>query len=115
MSISPALLGAGKMKAVLRCNASQFIWRPLPMFNRVRRSSIEINRPFQIPGLTTVYPAGRYEVTTEEEPLGDSMTPVFKRISTTIYVPRRPGDVGLGDFFEIEPAELSRLTTLPPE
>lgn len=84
------------------------------MFNRIRRTSIEFNRPFQVPGLTNVYPAGRYEITTEEEPLGDSMSPVFKRVSTTIYLPRPPGDVGLGNFFEIEPAELSRLTMLPP-
>jgi len=115
MSISPAPLGAGKMKAVLSRNVRLFTWRLLKMFNRLTRSSIEINRPFQIPGLMKVYPAGRYEVTTEEEPLGDNMTPVYKRVSTTIYLPRRPGDVGLGDFFEIEPAELSRLTTLPPE
>ncbi len=39
------------------------------MFNRVTRRFFEISRPFQLPGLRTIYPAGRYEVTTEEEPL----------------------------------------------
>ena len=85
------------------------------MSNRETKRLVEIKLPFQLSGHTRKYPAGRYEVTTEEEPLGDGMTPVFKRVSTTIYLPRRLGEVGLGDFVEIDPAELSRLVTLPPE
>ncbi len=40
------------------------------------------------------------------------MTPVFKRLSTVIYLPRPPGDTGLGEFFEIDPAELAKLTMI---
>ena len=79
------------------------------MSNRVTRKILEIPLPFQIPGSARTHPAGRYEVTTEEELLGDSMTPAYKRISTTIYLPRPPGDVGLGEFLEISPAEVERL------
>ncbi len=87
--------------------------RTLKMNNREIKRFVDIKLPFQLPGLTRVYPAGRYEVTTEEEPLGDGMAPVFKRVSTVIYLPRRLGDVGLGDFVDIDPAELSRLMMLP--
>jgi hypothetical protein len=79
------------------------------MSNRVTRKNVEIPLPFQIPGSVRTYPAGRYEITTEEELLGDSMTPAYKRISTTIYLPRPPGDVGLGEFLEISPAEVEQL------
>lgn len=80
------------------------------MFNRIMREHVDIVRPFQLPGLARVYPAGHYEVTTEQELLGDTMSPVYRRVSTTIYLPRRPGEVGLGEFYEIEPVELARLT-----
>jgi hypothetical protein len=79
------------------------------MSNRVTCKILEIPLPFQIPGSARTHPAGRYEVTTEEELLGDSMTPAYKRISTTIYLPRPSGDVGLGEFLEISPAEVERL------
>ena len=83
------------------------------MFNRVTRCIVEIKRPFQITGLPRLYPAGSYEVTTEEEPLGDSMTSVFRRVSTTIYLPRMPGDAGLGEFAEISIQKLLKLTGSP--
>ena len=84
------------------------------MSNRVTRRVVEIQRPFQVPGAARVYPAGRYQVTTEEELLGDTMVPAYKRISTTIYLPRPLGDVGLGEFLEISPSEVERLTSNTP-
>jgi len=82
----------------------------LSMANRETKRFVDINRPFQVPGLSRLYPAGRYEVTTEEEPLGDSMTPVFKRISTVIYLPREEGDENAGD---IIPQRSGRIFWLP--
>jgi len=80
-------------------------------FNRINREVVEIRRSFEMSNPPRVFPPGRYEVTTEEEPLGDSMRPVYRRVSMTIYLPRRAGDVGLGEILDIEPAELQRLTS----
>jgi hypothetical protein len=81
------------------------------MFNRINREVVEIRRSFEMSDPPRVFPPGRYEVTTEEEPLADTMRPVYRRVSTTIYLPRRSGDVGLGEILDIAPAELQRLTS----
>jgi hypothetical protein len=52
-------------------------------------------------------PAGTYEVTTEEEQLGDFIYEAYRRTSTSIYVPPRPGDHGIGQIISIDPAELA--------
>jgi hypothetical protein len=80
------------------------------MFNRINREVVHIRTAFQMSDPPRTFPPGRYEITTEEEPLGDGMTPVFRRVSTMIYLPRRSGDVGLGEILDIDPAELARLT-----
>jgi hypothetical protein len=85
------------------------------MFNRINREVVDIRRSFEMSDPPRTFPPGRYEITTEEEPLGDGMRPVYRRISTTIYLPRRAGDVGLGEIIEIEPAELQRLTSEPAD
>ena len=52
-------------------------------------------------------PAGNYEITTEEEPIGDFTYAGYRRVSTTIYVPLAAGEIGLGEIIETDPAELS--------
>jgi hypothetical protein len=75
---------------------------------RVTRKTVRIDRPFRLGGTTN--PAGDYEVTTEEEQLGDLMFEVFRRISTKIYLPPSGGRIGIGDFVEIDPREIEILT-----
>jgi hypothetical protein len=80
--------------------------------NRITRVMMTFPKPFLLEGVTGFSPAGRYEVTTEEEPLGDSMTPAYKRISTTIYIPLPPGRIGIGQIVEVDPNELSSILTV---
>jgi hypothetical protein len=68
-------------------------------------------KPFLLEGVTGFSPAGKYEVTTEEEPLGDSMTPAYRRISTTIYIPLPHGRIGIGQIVEVDPSVLSSILT----
>jgi hypothetical protein len=75
---------------------------------RVTRKTIRIDRQFRLGGTTN--PAGDYEVTTEEEQLGDLMFEAFRRISTKIYLPPSGGRIGIGDFVEIDPREVEILT-----
>lgn len=81
------------------------------MINRITRVTMTFAKPFLLDGVTGFSPAGRYEVTTEEEPLNDSVTPAYRRISTTIYLPLPPGRVGIGQIVEVDPQELGRIAT----
>jgi hypothetical protein len=60
-------------------------------------------------------PAGNYEIMTEEEPIGDFTYAVYRRVSTTIYVPRAAGEIGLGEIIETDPAELSEYVLKVPD
>jgi len=74
---------------------------------RVTRKVVRIERPFRLGDANN--PAGDYEVTTYEEPLGDLMYDAFRRISTKIYLPPTGGRIGIGQFVEIDPQKLGEL------
>ena len=75
------------------------------MTNRVRSVVVTLTKPLLLSGLDEAVPAGRYEVTTEEEPAGDVMYPAYKRISATLYLPQ----VGHLPYWEAT-AEFERAT-----
>ena len=77
---------------------------------RVTRQFVTIPAPFQLKGMEQERPAGVYEITTTEEAIGDFMFEAYRRISTTIYLPARAGDYGMGLIIETDPAELERVT-----
>ena len=77
--------------------------------NRLRRKTVTIDRPFRLSNGSRNHPAGDYEITTEEEPVGDVMFEAFRRVSTTIYLPVTTGQIGLGEILEIDPQELKHL------
>jgi hypothetical protein len=76
------------------------------MTNRVRRFTYTFPTPFQLTGMNEICAAGDYEITTEDEPIGDFIVPAFRRISTTIYIPPPTGRPGIGEIIEINPEEL---------
>jgi hypothetical protein len=43
------------------------------MTHRIRQVMVTLAKPFLLSGLDQPIPAGRYQITTEEEPLGDTM------------------------------------------
>lgn len=77
-----------------------------PMTNRVKRFMYAFPTPFQLTGMNEICAAGDYEITTEDEPIGDFIVPAFRRISTTIYIPPPVGRPGIGQIIEIDPEEL---------
>jgi hypothetical protein len=79
------------------------------MTNRSKQVVVTVAEPFALSGLDGAIPAGRYEVTTDEEPLGDIMYPGYRRISATIYLPRVPGRIGVSQNIELTSSELSAL------
>jgi hypothetical protein len=77
--------------------------------DRLTRRIVSIDRPFRLSNGTRTYSAGNYEITTEEEQLGDVMFEVFRRVSTRIYLPPDRGRIGIGEILEIDPLELEQL------
>ena len=73
-----------------------------------RRSCKLVTFPqsFQLTGMDKMLPAGTYEVTTEEEQIGDFVYEAYRRISTSIHLPPQPGDYGIGQIISIDPDEL---------
>jgi hypothetical protein len=61
------------------------------MTNRTTREFVAFPWPFQLRGMSRMCPAGTYEIMTEEEPIGDFTYAAYRRLSTTIYVPRAAG------------------------
>ena len=76
------------------------------MQNRVQRFTYSFPTPFKLTGMNEICSAGDYEITTEDELIGDYIVPAYKRVSTTIYIPPPVGRPGIGQVIEIDPQEL---------
>lgn len=79
------------------------------MTGRVRRTMVLLSNPVRLAGVGEPVPAGRYEVTTEEEPLGDFTYPAYRRVSAVIYLPHVPGRPGISQNIELNSSELQML------
>lgn len=82
------------------------------MNSRKTTRLVTFGEPFQLQAMEETRPAGVYEITTEEEQIGDFMFEAFRRISTTIYLPPRGGDYGMGQIIPVDPRELTELLKL---
>lgn len=78
---------------------------------RVTQQLVTLPKAFQLKGMEQEMPAGIYQVTTTEEAIGDFTFEAYRRISTTIYLPPRSGDYGIGKLVETTPAELENVQT----
>jgi hypothetical protein len=63
------------------------------MTTRTRSNTVVFNNTFLLPGIDRVLPPGEYRVVTDEELIEELSFPVYRRISTMIFVPAqaRPG------------------------
>ena len=57
------------------------------MSTRTQRSTSAFARPFLLKGVDRVLPPGSYEIATEEELIEGLSFPVYRRVSTVIFVP----------------------------
>jgi hypothetical protein len=77
------------------------------MENRIRHFTYAFPTPFQLTGMDEICAAGDYEVTTEDESIGNFVLPAYRRVSTTIYIPPPAGRPGIGQVVEIDPNQLT--------
>jgi hypothetical protein len=59
------------------------------MATRTRRKTIVFHCPFVLKGVDRSLPPGRYEIVTDEELIEGLSFPVYRRVSTVIFVPAR--------------------------
>ncbi|MDH3601427.1 MAG: hypothetical protein OEU26_17585 [Candidatus Tectomicrobia bacterium] len=73
---------------------------------RTSRKTVTFRRPFTLKGVNVELPAGAYTVETDEEPLEGISILAYRRISTVLYVPGKPGDRVLERMLTIDPKAL---------
>jgi len=54
---------------------------------RSHSKSVVFSRPFELKGVDRVLPAGDYRVVTDEELVEELSFPVYRRVSTMMFVP----------------------------
>jgi hypothetical protein len=57
------------------------------MMTRTQRTTSAFARPFRLRGVDRMLPAGSYEIVTEEELIEGLSFPVYRRVSTVMFVP----------------------------
>ena len=73
---------------------------------RTTRRTVTFARPFSLPGIAGLQPAGSYVVETDEELLEGLSFPVYRRVATTIFLPTQPGGTVSGQLAVIDPLDM---------
>jgi hypothetical protein len=71
---------------------------------RRTKEFVIIPTSFQLAGMAQSRWPGFYQITIDEQVIGD-----LRHVSTTMYLPPLPGDVGTGEVVSLVPGELDRL------
>jgi hypothetical protein len=75
------------------------------MTTRTHRTTSSFTRPFALRGVDHVLPPGTYEVVTEEELIDGLSFPVYRRLSTVMFVPGQSGSTI--EMVTIDPLDLA--------
>lgn len=75
------------------------------MTPRSHSDTVVFRAPFLLKGVDRILPAGSYRVVTDEEPIDGLSFPVYRRVSTVIFVPAESHN-GAWEMISIEPADL---------
>ncbi len=77
------------------------------MTMRTTSRTVTFTHPFVLSGIVEEQPAGTYTVETDEELIGNGSLTAYRRISTLIRLPGRPGRLVLEQVVDLDPAELA--------
>jgi hypothetical protein len=80
--------------------------------NRSTSRTVTFTKPFLLAELDGIQPAGCYTIETEEELLQALSFEAWRRLSTTIRLPRRPGGPPDDQVAEIDPVALDAALAL---
>ena len=77
------------------------------MFTRTNRTTVVFSKPFLLKGVDRILPPGDYQVVTDEELIDGLSFPVYRRVSTMIFVPAKSGHASSSvEMVTIEPRDL---------
>jgi hypothetical protein len=86
------------------------------MFTRSHTKTVVLTHPFELKGVDRVLPPGNYRVVTDEELMEELSFPVYRRISTMIFLPAQTYNASV-EMVAIDPidlqAALDRDSTTP--
>jgi hypothetical protein len=74
------------------------------MLTRTREKTWTFGKPVMLKGIDRELPAGSYRVATDEELIEGLSFPVYRRVSTMIFVPGRKS--GSLEMLPVDPADL---------
>jgi hypothetical protein len=76
------------------------------MTARTRRENVVFSQPFLLKGVDRVLPPGDYRVVTDEELIEGLSFPVYRRLSTMIFVPAQSHHTSSVEMVTIDPRDL---------
>jgi hypothetical protein len=75
------------------------------MVTRTDSQTVVFSYPFEIKGVDRLLPPGEYRVVTDEELIEQLSFPVYRRVSTMIFVPARSNSASI-EMVAIDPRDL---------
>ena len=76
------------------------------MTPRSHSKSVVFSHPFELKGVDRILPAGDYRVVTDEELIEELSFPVYRRISTMIFLPGQGRQASSLEMVTIDPRDL---------
>ena len=76
------------------------------MIARSLDKTVVFSKPFLLKGIDRILPAGNYRVVTDEELIEGISFPVYRRVSTMIFVPARTQGPSSIEMVTIDPLDL---------
>jgi len=81
------------------------------MFTRSHSKTVVFSHPFELKGVDRVLPPGSYRVVTDEELIEGLSFPVYRRVSTMIFVPGQTYNPSV-EMVPIDPRDLQAALDL---
>jgi hypothetical protein len=76
------------------------------MTTRTKRKAVNFVHPFLLKGVDRTLPPGEYQVLTDEELIVELSFPVYRRISTMIFVPMQSHRAASVEMVTVDPLDL---------
>lgn len=76
------------------------------MLTRTHRDGVTFRRPFLLPGIGRLLPAGSYDVVTDEELIEGLSFPVYRRVATMMLAPAQSDHASV-EMLTVDPIELA--------
>jgi hypothetical protein len=73
---------------------------------RTHRKTVAFRHSFVLKGVDRILPPGRYETLTDEELVEGLSFPVYRRVSTSIFVPAQSHQASSVEMVAIDPGDL---------